>query len=179
MKYINHTENKKGILLASLFICLSLTAASAALFNLATGQEETADAVATVSSVRATATVSPAVFDGLTNMPIEDAVVVVAETGLQYKTDVSGKTGAVAVPVIYDARFDNILKKPWGEVTLLIYKDGYKPYVLFYLQVFADEDRSGPSIFLYGEDSASEEPFAIIESPNRLWVESLIKKFQP
>jgi len=175
MKYTD--RNRKNIVLASMVLWLSLVGASVALFFLASGLKENSEAVL-ATALDETATISPIVFDGQTNTPIQGAVVVIAETGLSYETDTSGKTELISVPIIHDSRFDDILPKQWGEVTLIIYKEGYKPYVLFYLQIFAGEDRAGPSIFMYREDDTFEEPFSIIESPNRLWVESLIEKYQ-
>ena len=120
------------------------------------------------------------VVEGFTETPIEGALVVVIETGESYSTDANGLTDVMEVPFIRDKRYDDILSKPWGEVSLIIYKDGYIPYALFYLQVLEDETREGVKILLFENDTTQNtEPFSIIEGPNRVWVDALIEKYRP
>jgi hypothetical protein len=127
-----------------------------------------------------TAKFSVHVVEGNSEKPIAGADVVVVETGKTYSTDASGDTEAISVPVIRDTRYDNILQKPWGEVTLIIYKEGYIPYALFYLQVVGGQTCKGVKILLFEEGTtSSSEPFSIIEGPNRVWVNALIEKYRP
>ena len=120
------------------------------------------------------------VVEGYTDTPIAGAEVVILETGKKYTTDADGNTEIIEVPVIRDARFDKILPKPWGEVSLVVYKDGFLPYALFYLQVIGGETRSGVKILLFESNSTgNSEPFSIIEGPNRLWVDELVRMYQP
>jgi hypothetical protein len=120
------------------------------------------------------------VVEGYTDTPIADAKVVVLETGKSYATDANGNTEAIDVPVIRDTRFDKIIPKPWGEVSLIVYKDGFLPYALFYLQVMGGETRKGVKILLFENNSTgNSDPFSIIEGPNRLWVDELVKRYQP
>ena len=90
-----------------------------------------------------TAALTLRVLEGYTESPIENASVVVLETGKTYKTNEEGMTDVIEVPVIRDTRYDAILEKPWGEVSLIIYKDGFVPYALFYLQVLDGQTREG------------------------------------
>jgi hypothetical protein len=120
------------------------------------------------------------VVEGYSDAPITGAQVVVLETGKTYTTDSSGNTGVIDVPVIRDDRFDDIIPKPWGEVSLIVYKDGFLPYALFYLQVAGGQTRNGVKVLLFENNSTgSAEPFSIIEGPNRAWVDELVNKFQP
>lgn len=120
------------------------------------------------------------VVEGYTDAPITGAKVVILETGKTYSTDTKGDTGIIEVPVKRDIRFDSIIPKPWGEVSLIVYKDGFLPYALFYLQVMGNETRTGVKVLLFENNSTgSSEPFSIIEGPNRAWVNELVKKFQP
>ena len=120
------------------------------------------------------------VVEGYTDTPVMGAKVVVLETGKTYATDEGGNTGIIEVPVVRDTRFDDIIPKPWGEVSLIVYKDGFLPYALFYLQVVGGETRSGVKILLFENNSTgNSEPFSIIEGPNRLWVDELVKRYQP
>jgi hypothetical protein len=120
------------------------------------------------------------VVEGKTDSPIAGAQVVILETGKVYTTGENGKTGTIEVPVIRDARYDSTIPKAWGEISLIVYKDGFLPYALFYLQVADGQTRDGVKILLFENDSTgSTEPFSIIEGPNRAWVDELVKKYQP
>lgn len=120
------------------------------------------------------------VVEGYTDTPITGAKVVILETGKTYTTDENGNSGVIDVPVVRDTRFDGIIPKPWGEVSLIVYKDGFLPYALFYLQVIGGETRNGVKILLFENNSTgNSEPFSIIEGPNRLWVDELVKRYQP
>jgi len=126
------------------------------------------------------ASFSVKVVEGYTESPIEGASVVIIETGSVYTTDSEGLTEAINVPMMRDTRFDSVLPKPWGEVSLIVYKDGFVPYALFYLQVLENETREGVKILLFEKGiTDSSEPFSIIEGPNRLWVNELIKMYEP
>lgn len=127
-----------------------------------------------------TARLTVSVVEGYTETPIADAAVVVVETGKVYKTGTTGLTQLIEVPVIKDTRYDNILQKPWGEVTLIIYKEGFIPYALFYLQVLEGQTREGVKILLFEHDKTqTNAPFSIIEGPSRIWVNALVEKYQP
>jgi hypothetical protein len=120
------------------------------------------------------------VVEGYTDAPITGAKVVILDTGKTYTTDTKGDTGIIDVPVKRDTRFDSIIPKPWGEVSLIVYKDGFLPYALFYLQVVGGQTRTGVKVLLFENNSTgSSEPFSIIEGPNRAWVNELVNKFQP
>lgn len=127
-----------------------------------------------------TARLTVSVVEGYTETPIENAAVVVVETGQIYHTDENGLTDIIEVPVVRDSRFDRILQKSWGEITLIIYKDGFVPYALFYLQVLGGQTREGVKILLFEQDKTQNNaPFSIIEGPNRIWVNELVEKYRP
>lgn len=127
-----------------------------------------------------TATVSFSVVEGYTETPIPGAKVYIMETGEYYSTDEKGNTSEISVPVILDKRFDSAITKPWGEINLIVYKDEYTPYALFYLQVSSSIPRKNIKILMFKKDEVdSSEPFSIIEGPNKLWVNKLIEKYTP
>lgn len=124
--------------------------------------------------------ISPIVLDAKTQAPISGATICIPELGKTYQTDESGAAGAISIPILRDTRYDEILPKDWGEVTLLVYKDGYAPYALFYLRIKEKEARTGPAIYLYTSQSFGlETPFSIIENPEDAWAAELIKKYRP
>ncbi len=136
-------------------------------------------ALPAMSSAAVGATVSPVVTDALTGAPVAGAVIVIPEAGSESVTDATGSAGAIPVPVNTDERFAKILPQPWGEVTLIVYADGYIPYALFNLMV-SDVAREGPNIMLFKKSVAEgDAPFSIIEGPHREWVNALVEKYAP
>ena len=127
-----------------------------------------------------TASFTVNVVEGYTDSPVKGAKVVIIETGKTFTTGPDGNTEVITVPYVRDTRFDSIIPKPWGEVSLIVYKEGFLPYALFYLQVSEDQTRKGVKILLFENNSTkSSEPFSIIEGPNRAWVDELVKMYQP
>lgn len=137
-------------------------------------------AVSVFGSKSDTASLTVNVLEGYTETPIANASVVVVETGKVYQTDDTGMTEKIDVPVVRDTRYDDIMQKQWGEITLIIYKEGFVPYALFYLQVLSGQTREGVKILLFEEgQTESAEPFSIIEGPNRVWVNALVDMYRP
>lgn len=119
-------------------------------------------------------------IDGLTGGPLSGATVVIPETGKTYQTDEAGKTPVIELPVSQDKTYEKILRKPWGEITILVYKDGYVPYALFHAQIPLNQTRQGPRIYLFPQSSVqSDQPFSVVEGPPRTWVNELISKYAP
>lgn len=175
-KYLNAVKNKKNLVAAiGVSVCL-MVGAVVLVISIAGGNSVSVFSVGNADTAKLTVNV----VEGYTESPISDASVVVVETGNVYTTNSQGYTGVIEVPLVRDTRYDKILAKPWGEVTLIIYKDGFMPYALFYLQVIGGQTREGVKILLFEQGiTDSNEPFSIIEGPNRIWVDELIKMYQP
>jgi len=171
------TNSKQKTVFATVAVSACLLVAATAIL-LFIGQD--AGTVPAMSATGRCGRLEVEVLDGFSETPIAGAAVVIPENNNVYYTDENGHIRNIKVPVILDTRFDNILKKPWGEVTLIVYKEGYMPYALFYLQVLPGQTRKGVQILLFEEGSTgSGEPFSIIEGPNRLWVNEMIEKYRP
>ncbi len=110
---------------------------------------------------------------------IEGATVCIIETAGYYKTDANGRTEPIKVPVTRNSNFDTSLPRPYGEVTVFVYKDGYIDYVLFYVMVFENKTRGGLPVRLYPTgDPENAIPHSLIEGPDNNWVKELIKKYR-
>ena len=158
-------------------ISLVLLAASIFLTYAIARGDETVAVLSTSAS--GTAKVQFQVLEGYSETPIQDAKVYILETGQYYSTDENGNTDTIEVPIVPDSRFDGYLKKPWGEISLIVYRDGYMPYALFYLQVSSAKQRDGVKILMFKQEQKDADPFSIIEGPNKLWVNELIEKYAP
>lgn len=126
-----------------------------------------------------TGSINLTVLDGRTDEPLPHAVVVIPETGRTYKLDKKARTGRIEVPAAPDARFSDIHQKPWGEITVLVYCNGYYPLALFYLAVPEGAERDGPTLYLFPDDGSMHEPFSLVEGPDASWVRELLAKYAP
>jgi hypothetical protein len=124
--------------------------------------------------------IEPMVKDGFTETPLEGAVIVIPETGQRFYTGADGRTASIRISIPFDSRFEKTLPKPWGEVTLLVYLEGYIDYALFSVHVWENQARKGPVILLFPEvPGSASEPFVIVEGPHRMWVTGLLDKYRP
>lgn len=115
----------------------------------------------------------PTVVDGQTGKGIENAVIVIPETGARVTTDADGKTAPIRIP--YQAQQSALKHKDWCEVTLLAYAEGYAPYALFYVQVWENAAREGPVVMLF----PGTQTLSLIEAPPAQWVDAVMKKYSP
>ena len=170
------TGNRKTLFL-SLAVAGIFIACATALGLLLAPDADGAVAVFSVTDSEKEGHISPLVKDGDTGEPVAGAVIVLPESGQQFTTDSSGKIGEVAVPIARDTRYDALVAQPWGEATLLVYKDGYAPYALFDYMILPGETREGPEIYLF--KSSDSTPYSLVEGPNRTWVEALLDHYKP
>lgn len=126
-----------------------------------------------------TASLSITVKDAATEEPLENSTVCIIETGGYYKTDKDGKTGVIKVPLLKNTNFDKSSPRPWGEITLLAYKDGYIDFILFYVMVYENQTRNGPNIYLYAtDDPETALTHSLVEGPETGWVNDLVRKYK-
>lgn len=116
------------------------------------------------------------IIDLKTREPINNATVCIVETERYYTTDKNGNTPTIQVPYIKNSNFDNILERPWGDITILAYKDGYVDYLVFYIMVQKNSTRY--LTLTLAPYSAGSEPYLLIESPDNEWAKELITKYK-
>lgn len=120
------------------------------------------------------------VLDAVTNQPVAGAEVVLPQTGQVFSTDSNGQTPEISVPVLADARLDGVHKQDWGGVCVLVYANGYIPYALFDMQVESNKKRAGPTVLIFQQGTTqTDDPFSIVEGPQRAWVNALVEKYRP
>jgi len=124
--------------------------------------------------------IQPQVVNGFTEEPLQGAQIVIPEINKTFTTNSQGQTERIQVPILVDEHFSSLHPKSWGEITLIVYKEGYNEYVLFHTHVWENQTRQGPKILLFPkEKSQANEPIFIVEGPHRLWVNSLVEKYRP
>ncbi len=120
------------------------------------------------------------VVDAYTLRPLENASVVIPENGISAVTDTSGKALLKGIPVEKDGALNALLPMNCGRVTLLVYRDGYLPFALFYTQVYENRIRNGPTVYMFPTGTESGlEAITVIEAPAYTWVKELLENYQP
>ncbi|HOV68889.1 MAG TPA: hypothetical protein PLZ84_01030 [Clostridia bacterium] len=119
--------------------------------------------------------VSFRVLNGWNNAPVADARIVIPEAHMDVYTNAQGETPALKVPLIRNSNFDNIHPQSWGEVSVLVYRDGYADFALFHLQVMKNKFRSVELLLFPKND---DTVFSLIESPPKQWVNDVINKYR-
>lgn len=117
------------------------------------------------------------VLDAYTLVPVPDALVLLPESGISGYTDAQGCITLFNIPVVYNAAQSATLAQDWGETSLLVYKEGYRSYALFYVHVPEGKVRIGPTIYLFPDNEEYDGPITVIEAPDDDWVEELLEKY--
>ena len=118
--------------------------------------------------------------EGFSEAPLEGATVVIPEIQQSFLTDERGQTPAIAVPIQQDTEYQDILPKPWGEVTILVYYPGCVDLALFHVNVWENKARNGPTILMFPQTGDMEgQPFTMTEGPNNTWVSALLDQYRP
>lgn len=162
-------------------VIVSLYVSSYIPFNLYVSKQiEAFNAIETGQGTHYFGYIQPQVVDGFSEEPIEGAMVVIPETGQKFVTSKDGLTAVIKIPIEEDEHFKGIAPKPWGEATVIVYKEGYIEYVLLNTHVWENQSRKGPKILLFPVvQGERNEPFAVVEGPHRIWVHDLVEKFRP
>ncbi|MEI6100382.1 MAG: hypothetical protein WCP73_00970 [Eubacteriales bacterium] len=174
------SSQKKNVSAAAVIVCvaLCLLAACFSLYFSITGFGSIVSAFS--AGYTDTGTFQLKVLDGSTKKPVQNASVVLPITGKTYATDVQGQTPDISVPILTDSRFDGIQKQDWGDVCVIVYADGYIPYALFDMQVQPNKKRTGPTVLIFQKGTTqTDDPFNIVEAPERVWVNALVEKYNP
>lgn len=115
-------------------------------------------------------------FDG--NTPVSGAIVCIPETGKYYYTDSSGNTPIIEVSIVTDAYYDNICKRNFGEITVIVYKEGYADYILCNLCVKENQNRTNIKLLIYKQYEGMPDFTPIVETPDETWLKELIEKYK-
>ena len=119
------------------------------------------------------------VLDDLSGKAVDGASVCIIETRHYEKTDKYGKTSYIEVPIIKNSNFDLSLERPYGEFTILVYKDGYADNISFYNLIRPNTTKVGIKIrlrtIINQEDTATT---ITVNPPDTYWSDALIKLYK-
>ncbi|HMM30313.1 MAG TPA: hypothetical protein PKB13_00910 [Clostridia bacterium] len=120
------------------------------------------------------------VVDAYTLRPLENSTIVIPENGMQAVTDANGKAQFYGIAIEKDATLNALLPMDCGRITLLVYREGYLPFALFYTQLYENRVRNGPTIYMFPTGTESGlEAITVIEAPAYEWVRELLEKYRP
>lgn len=127
------------------------------------------------NTAEATAYLKVTVVDGATGIVLQGANVCIPEINGYYSTDSNGVTATIPIPYRPNTNFDKTLKRAWGDITVLTYKDGYADFIIFYIMTTKDTTRR-LTITLY--PSSTPMTHTLIESPDPNWVQDFVNKYK-
>lgn len=116
------------------------------------------------------------VVDAYNLSPIQDALVSVAENDVSLVTDDSGV--AYFQDLSLDIRKANgrMPEINWAERTLICQKEGYRPSVLFYAQVYESKVRR-LTLYMFPQELEDTEIITISETPDEEWIRKLVNNY--
>ena len=119
------------------------------------------------------------VLEANTLTPIDNATVCIIETRHYETTNKYGKTNLITVPILRNNNFDLSLTRNWGELTILVYKNGYSDNISFYNSIIPNTTRIDLIIYLSPITSSSDlSPTISVEEPNNNYIHRLIKLYK-
>ena len=130
------------------------------------------------AAVDATGLMRVRVVDGMTDEPIRGAEVVLPEAGILCRTGADGMTGLMTVPCVPDERHASLCGTEDGRTTVIVYADGYVPYLLLYAMVEPGRERETPTAYMFPDDG-SLPVFAVIEAPPMEWAAAVAERYRP
>lgn len=132
-----------------------------------------------IATAKDSAKIKIHVIEQNTGKPIDGATVCIIETRHYENTNKYGYTNLINVPIIRNTNFDMSHSRNWGELTILVYKNGYSDNITFYTSVIPNSTKVGVVIQLAPIISSEDNsPDISVESPNYSWTKQLIKLYK-
>ena len=118
------------------------------------------------------------VVDIENNNSIYKACVCIPEANVYYYTDNNGNTPLIEIPVIYNSYYDNLCCRDFGEISVIVYKEGYVDFIMLNLVVKENQTRDNIKLLMYKKDAYSPNYTSIVETPDNDWIQNLIDKYK-
>ena len=119
------------------------------------------------------------VLEKNTLAPIENATVCVIETKEYHSTNNHGLTKKISVPIIENTNFNTSLKRPYGEITFLVYKAGYSSAISFYNITRPNTTNVGTIFYLEPIINPEDNKLEIITTaPDNAWANELARLYK-
>ena len=119
------------------------------------------------------------VIDAYTLEPLANAAIVLPESGVAAETDARGVALLSCVPIDMKSDFMLLTGASYGEITMIIYADGYLPCVWLKVHVSPGRVRNGPTVYMFPENKESVDVTVFTEAPDEALMLDFVKKFAP
>ncbi len=169
--------NKNLIFKISICLLVFLNILSLTIFSYSLGKSTYAKQ--STAKINDSGKIQVQVLEANTNKPIDSATICVIETRHYENTNKYGMSTLISVPIIRNTNFDISLERSWGEITLLVYKNGYADNISFYRKIMPGSTRVGIVVHLSPIISESDNKIEVsLENPNEIWIKSLIQIYK-
>jgi len=118
------------------------------------------------------------ISDCRTDMPVHNACIIILETNEIFYSDNNGNSPYISVPVNIDARFNSVEPKNYGEISILIYKEGYIDCFLLNIPVKPESISDNISVLMQVKTPDSPAFVTVCESPDDEWIERIFEKYR-
>lgn len=119
------------------------------------------------------------VIDAYTLAPLKNATIVIPECGVTGTTDARGVALISSVPLDMDSEFIRLTGASYGEVTLIIYAEGYLPCVWLKVHMQPSRIRNGPTVYMFPEGSEQYSVIVFSESPDDALMRDFVERYTP
>lgn len=123
--------------------------------------------------------ITVSVVDAYTNMPLENAVITVAENEASFITDKNGEAFCSGLRFVDNSKFKDLKDASTSTVTILCYKEGYMDFVLFNAEI-SSVGVLEKTLYMFPVGSENERTtIAMNETPNEEFSKKLLEKYKP
>lgn len=123
--------------------------------------------------------ISVYVIDAYSYKPLKNAAVVIPECENTVYTDARGVALLSSVPIDMDSDFIRLTGASYGEITMIIYAEGYLPCVWFKVHIYPSRIRSGPTIYMFPEGGEDVLVTVFTESPEDTLMRDFVARYAP
>ncbi|HOF99869.1 MAG TPA: hypothetical protein PK438_07805 [Clostridia bacterium] len=123
--------------------------------------------------------ISVYVIDAYTLEPLENAAIVLPESGICAETDARGVALLYSVPIDMKSDFMLLTGAAYGEITLLAYADGYLPCVWLKVHMSPGRVCNGPTIYMFPEGRESVDVTVFTQAPDEELMRRFVEKYAP
>ncbi|HWQ57730.1 MAG TPA: hypothetical protein VN540_01830 [Clostridia bacterium] len=123
--------------------------------------------------------ISVYVVDAYTLAPLKNAAVVLPESGIASYTNDRGVAFLSSVPIDMKSDFIALTGASYGEITMIVYADGYLPCVWLKVHMSPGRVRNGPTIYMFPEGSESVSVAVFTEAPDDALMLDFVNRCAP
>jgi len=123
--------------------------------------------------------ISVYIIDAYTLAPLKNATIVLPECGITASSDKRGVALISSIPIDMDSEFIRLTGASYGEMTMIVYADGYLPCVWLKVHLYPSRIRNGPTIYMFPEGSEEVRVTVFTEAPDDTLMQDFVERYRP